>query len=289
MSPTIIGLAVGGVVLTVSFLVWEGRVSEPLLPLRLFRNPIFSISSALGFLIGFALFGGVVFLPLFLQVVTGVSATNSGLLILPLTAGIVTGSVGSGRLTTFTGRYKVFPVAGSGLAVVGTYLLSFLTAETSQWVSALYMGVLGLGGGMVMQVSLLAIQNAVEHRDLGVATSSAQVFRLLEGSLGVAVFGAIMNARLLEELPLRLPAETLAAVQGEITELLSSPASIRALPPPVAIGIAVSLEVAIQAIFFWSVPVMVVGFVISCYLKEIPLRDTVVSTPLTEGMEEANS
>lgn len=289
LSPTIVGLAVGGVLLTVCFLAWEGRVSEPLLPLRLFRNPIFSISSALGFLIGFALFGGIVFLPLFLQIVTGVSATNSGLLILPLTAGIVLGSVGSGRLTTFTGRYKVFPVAGSGLAVVGTYLLSFLTAETSQWMSGLYMGVLGLGVGMVMQVSLLAIQNAVEHRDLGVATSSAQFFRSLGGSFGVAVFGAIMNARLLEELPLRLPAEALAAVQGEITELLSSPASIRALPLPVANGIAASLEIAIQAIFFWSVPVMVVGFVISCYLKEIPLRDTVVPTPLVEGMEEAKS
>ena len=153
--------------LTAGFLAWETRVAEPLLPLRLFRNPIFSVSSALGFLIGFALFGGVVFLPLFLQVVTGVSATASGLLILPLTAGMVAGSVGSGRLTTATGRYKVYPVAGSALTAVGMALLSLMTAETPFWIGSLQMAVLGLGVGMVMQVSLLAIQNAVDYRDLG--------------------------------------------------------------------------------------------------------------------------
>ena len=200
-SPVILGLAGGGTALTAAFLAWESRVAEPLLPLRLFRNPIYSISSALGFLIGFALFGGVVFLPLFLQVVTGVSATASGLLLLPLTAGMVAGSVGSGRLTTSTGRYKAFPIAGSALTVAGTALLSGMTAATPFWVGSLQMALLGLGVGMVMQVSLLAIQNAVEYRDLGVATSSAQFFRSLGGSFGVALFGAIMNARLLAELP----------------------------------------------------------------------------------------
>ena len=206
-SPVILGLAGGGAALTLGFLAWETRVAEPLLPLRLFRDPIFSVSSALGFLIGFALFGGVVFLPLFLQVVTGVSATASGLLILPLTAGMVAGSVGSGRLTTATGRYKVYPVAGSALTAAGMALLSLMTAETPFWISSLQMAVLGLGVGMVMQVSLLAIQNAVDYRDLGVATSSAQFFRSLGGSFGVALFGAIMNARLLAELPANVPAE----------------------------------------------------------------------------------
>ena len=273
--------------LTAGFLVWEGRVAEPLLPLRLFRNPIFSICSALGFLIGLALFGGIVFLPLFLQVVTGVSATSSGLLILPLTAGVVVGSVGSGRLTTATGRYKVFPVVGSALAIAGMYLLSLMTAQTPQWASSTAMVLLGLGVGMVMQVSLLAIQNAAEYRDLGVATSSAQFFRSLGGSFGVAIFGAIMNARLLEELPARIPADALSAVGGEVTQLLNSPAAIRALPPAVAGGIEASLELAIQAVFFWAVPVMVIGFVLSWYLQEIPLRDTVGPAVLADGVEES--
>ena len=288
-SPVILGLVGGGAALTAGFLAWETRVAEPLLPLRLFRNPVFSISSALGFLIGFALFGGVVFLPLFLQVVTGVSATASGLLILPLTAGMVVGSVGSGRLTTRTGRYKVFPVSGCALATAGMALLSLMTAETPFWISSLQMALLGLGVGMVMQVSLLAVQNSVEYRDLGVSTSSAQFFRSLGGSFGVALFGAIMNARLLEELPVHVPAAALAAVRGEMSELLSSPAAIRALPPPVAGGVAASLELAIQAVFFWAVPIMLLGFVLSCYLREIPLRDTVGPVPLVEGAEEAGA
>ena len=283
-SPTIIALAVSGVAMTAIFLWWETRVSEPLLPLRLFRNGIYAVASALGFLIGFALFGGVVFLPLFLQVVNGVSATDSGLLVLPLTAGIVVGSVGSGRLTTSTGRYKIFPIVGSALAAAGMYLLSGMVAETARVMSSVYMVVLGLGVGMVLQVSLLAVQNAVEHADLGIATSSAQFFRLLGGSFGVAIFGAIMNARLLAELPLRIPADALAAVRGEVTDLLSTPAAIRALPTAVASGVTSALELALQAVFFWAVPIMVVAFALSWLLREIPLRETVGAPPPTDGI-----
>ena len=286
-SPVIVTLATAGVVLTAGLLWWETRVPEPLLPLRLFRNGIFSIGSALGFLIGFALFGGIVFLPLFLQVVNGVSATDSGLLVLPLTAGIVVGSVGSGRLTTSTGRYKIYPIVGSALAAVGMYLLSGMVAETSRVTSSLYMVVLGLGVGMVLQVSLLAVQNAVEHTDLGVATSSAQFFRSLGGSFGVAIFGAIMNARLLTELPLRVPAAAVGAMRGEVTDLLNSPAAIRALPIEVAAGVVSAVEVALQAVFFWATPIMVVAFVLSWLLREIPLRDTVGAAPPVEGIEEA--
>jgi EmrB/QacA subfamily drug resistance transporter len=285
-SPVIIGLGTGGVVLTAGFAFWEARAVEPLIPLRLFRNPVFSVSSALGFLVGFALFGGVVFLPLFLQVVTGVSATSSGLLILPLTAGIVTGSVGSGRLTTSTGRYKVFPVVGMALATVGMYLLGGMTAETSQLAGSVYMVLMGLGVGMTMQVTLLAVQNAAEYRDLGVATSSAQFFRSMGGSFGVAIFGAIMNTRLLAELPARVPVEAVANVSGEVTRLLSSPAAIRALAPAVAAGIADSVELAIQAVFLSAVPIMIVGFILSLFLKEIPLRETIGPTPPVEGAGE---
>ena len=278
-SPVISGLAVGGVLLTVGFAVWETRVPEPLLPIRLFGDSIFSISSALGFLIAFALFGGVVFLPLFLQVVAGESATNSGLLILPLTAGIVAGSVGSGRLTTATGRYKVYPIVGTALATAGMYLLSTMHADTLRLASSMYMVIVGLGVGMVMQVSLLAVQNTADYRDLGVATSSTVFFRSMGGAFGVAIFGAIMNARLAVELPARVPPEALAAVSGDVTGLLNSPVEIRALPVPVANGIAASLELAINAVFLWAVPIMALGFVLSWFLREIPLRETIGPTP----------
>ena len=284
-SPVISGLALGGVLLTVGFVVWEARVPEPLLPMRLFGDSIFSISSALGFLIAFALFGGVVFLPLFLQVVAGESATNSGLLILPLTAGIVAGSVGSGRLTTATGRYKVYPIVGTALATGGMYLLSTMHADTLRLASSMYMVMVGLGVGMVMQVSLLAVQNTADYRDLGVATSATQFFRSMGGAFGVAIFGAIMNARLAVELPARVPAEALAAVSGDVTGLLNSPVEIRALPVPVANGIAASLELAINAVFLWAVPIMALGFVLSWFLREIPLRET-IGPPPADGATE---
>ena len=284
-SPIILGLAVSGLSIFYAFLWWETRVAAPLFPLRLFQNRIFSVSSGLGFIIGFALFGGAVFLPLFLQVVNGVSATNSGLLVLPLTGGIVAGSVGSGRLTTLTGRYRVFPIAGTGLSVIGMYLLSLMHAETARLTSSVYMLVLGLGVGMVLQVSLLAIQNAVEQGDLGVATASAQFFRSLGGAFGVAIFGAIMNAYLLSELPARIPARVLDSIGGDVTDLLNSPAAIWKLPADVASGIAASLELAIQAVFFWAVPLMLVAFALSWWLEEIPLRETVAFSPPLEDFE----
>ena len=147
------------------------------------------------------------------------------------------------------------------------------------------MATLGLGVGMVMQVTLLAIQNAVEYRDLGIATSSAQFFRSMGGSFGVAIFGAIMNARLLGELPNQLPVEVVSALGGEVTTLLSSPEAIRALPEEVAVGITVALAAAIQEVFLWAAPISAVGFALSWFLKEIPLRETVGSGPPVEGTD----
>ena len=286
-SPIIVTLIVGGALLTAAFVTWEARTAEPILPLRLFRDPLVSASSVLNFLIGCALFGGVVFLPLFLQVVTRVSATASGLLLVPLTAGIVTGSVGSGQIVSRTGRYRLWPIGGMAMATTGMYLLSLMRADTAWAVSAVYMLCLGLGIGSVIQVTMLAVQNAVEYRDLGVVTSATQFFRSMGGSFGVAIFGAIMNARLAAELPRHLPAEALARVGGEVSRLLSSPAAIRALPPPVAAGIAESLELAISSVFLWAVPLMAAGFVVSWFVKEIPLRQTVGAATQAEGAGEA--
>ena len=274
-SWVVVGSATVGLMLTIGFVTWEAHVIEPLLPLRLFKSSIFSICSALGFLTGLALFGAVVFLPLWFQVVTGVSATSSGLLVLPLTAGTVIGSMGSGRLTSWTGRYKVFPRVGGVLAVTGMCLLGYMDTDTAGLAGAIYMGTLGLGVGMVLQVSLLAVQNAVHYRDLGVATSSAQFFRSMGGSFGVALFGAIMNARLEVELPRQLSSGVVSALGGDVTSLLSSPESIRALPDDVAGGVAVSLAAAIQEVFLWAALISVLVVVLSWFLKEIPLRDTV--------------
>ena len=274
-SPVILGLATVGTLGLVMFVYWERRVSEPLLPMRLFESSIFSVSSALGFLTGTALFGGVIFLPLFLQIVTGMSATNSGLLLLPLTAGVVAGSVGSGRIISYTGRYRAWPIGGFGLATVGMFLLSTMTASTAASLSSIYMVVLGVGVGSAMQVTVLVVQNSVDYRDLGVATSAAQFFRQMGGSFGVALFGAIMNARSGVELPLRVPESALIDVGGDVTRLLNSPTAIRALPPAVATGIVSSVELAIQSVFFWAVPLMLIGFVLTWFLKEIPLRETV--------------
>ena len=285
-SPIIVTLILGGALLTAAFVTWEAQTAEPILPLRLFRDPLVSASSVLNLLIGCALFGSVIFLPLFLQVVTGVSATASGLLLVPLTAGIVTGSVGSGQIISRTGRYRLWPIGGMAMATMGMYLLSLMRADTAWAVGAVYMLCLGLGIGSVVQVTMLVVQNAVEYRDLGVATSATQFFRSMGGSFGVAIFGAIMNARLATELPRHLPAEALARVGGDVSRLLNSPAAIRALPAPVAAGIAESLELAIRSVFLWAVPVMAAGFVVSWFVKEIPLRQTVGPSTPAEGAAE---
>ena len=178
-----------------AFIWQESRAAEPILPLHLFRNRVFAVTSAIGFVIGFALFGALTYLPLFQQVVRGATPTESGLQLIPVMAGVLIGSIGSGQAITATGRYKAFPIIGCAIATVGLLLLSRLDAGTSTLFASLAMFVLGLGLGLVMQVLVLAVQNAVEYSDLGVATSGATLFRSLGGSLGTAVLGAIFTAR----------------------------------------------------------------------------------------------
>ncbi len=195
-SPTIIVLSVTSVALLVAFLAVERRATEPLLPLRLFRGPIFSISSSVSFVIGVAMFGCISFLPLFLQVAGGASATDSGLLLVPLMIGMLGASVFSGQVITRTGRYRVLPIVGTGIAATGLLLLSTMDAGTPRLESGIYMTTLGIGLGLSMQVLILATQNSVKVSDLGVATSSVNFFRSVGGSVGVALFGALFNARL---------------------------------------------------------------------------------------------
>lgn len=272
-SSTIIGLTTVGLVLTGAFVAWEARAAEPIMPLGLFRLPVFRVSVVLSFLVGVGMFGGIIFLPLFLQVVNGVSATNSGLLTLPMMIGIMATSIGSGRLITRTGRYKIYPVAGFGVAAAGMWMLSRMDVHTTATYSSLAMFVFGAGIGLISQVLILAMQNEADPADLGVVTSSATFFRQIGGSFGVAVFGAVLTAGLTRELPRLLPEG--ATTSGDTGSLLNSPEAIRGLPQGVQDAIVEALTRATQNVFLLALVILLIGFVVVWRLKELPLKDTV--------------
>ena len=244
----------------------ESRAAEPILPLELFRNQTFRTTSAIGFVIGFALFGSVTFIPLYLQIVKGHSATVSGLLMTPMMLGVLATSTASGFLISRYGRYRVFPIAGTALATVGLYLLSRLGVETPTGVAAAYMLVLGLGLGMVMQVLVLAAQNAVDYRLLGVATSGATLFRQVGGSIGVSIFGAIFTNRLGRELAQRLP-------PGAHAPAHASPALIRHLPPAIHALYVAAVAAALHPVFLTAAAIMAVAFALAWRLHDVPLRE----------------
>src|ERR1022692_3593406 len=230
-SPVIIVLAIAAVILVGLFVRAERRAAEPVLPLRLFSNRVFSVTSGMGLIVGFALFGSVTYLPLFLQVVNGATPTSSGLQILPLMGGLLITSIASGQLITRTGKYKPFPIAGTAIMVIGLALLSTMTAHTSRLDASAFMFVLGLGLGLVMQVLVLAVQNAVDYQDLGVATSGATLFRSIGGSVGTSILGSIFSSRLASELASLLPRTASGSVSGSVTH--ANPAALAKLPPPI--------------------------------------------------------
>ena len=272
-SWEIIGLTVVGVVLLVLFLVQEGRASEPLIPLRLWRGRVFSVASGLEFLVGLAMFGGIIFLPLYLQTVGGASAENSGVLILPLMAGMMTSSISSGRIITRTGRYKVFPVVGTAIISIGLYLLSTMGVGTSRLTSSLFMVLLGIGMGMIIQVMVLAVQNSVPHRDLGTATATESFMRSMGGAFGVAIFGAILNNRLAYNLHALLPA-SIGGGNLDLGGITGSPAAIRQLPQPVQDAVILALARSIHVVFLAAVPLALIAFAVTWLLPELPLRET---------------
>jgi EmrB/QacA subfamily drug resistance transporter len=277
-SAQIIGLAAAAAVLLGLFLAWEARATEPILPLRLFRNPIFTVAVAITLLIGLALFGAVVYLPEYLQVVQGASAIRSGLELMPLTLGIVVASAGSGQVISRIGRYKAFPIIGAALLTVGFWLLTHIQVGTSTAVLSCWMVVVGLGIGCIMQVAVLAVQNAVDYRDLGTATSATVFFRILGGTFGTALFGAVLLNRLQHNLAALLPAGHahlgLGALQG-------APQQLRALPAPVLHPLLEAFARSYQVVYFWAVPFAVATLL----LREAPLR----TTAHVGGGEEATS
>jgi EmrB/QacA subfamily drug resistance transporter len=286
-APTIIMLAVAAVILIIGFLFVEQRAAEPVLPLELFRNRVFALAAAIGFVVGFALFGATTYLPVFLQVVNGASPTISGLRMTPLMAGVLITSITSGQLITRRGRYRLFPIVGTALMTCGMFLLSRMDEQTSILLESVYMLVLGLGLGLVMQVLVLAVQNAVEYRNLGAATSGATFFRSIGGSFGTAVFGAIFANLLASHLaPLAS-----ALPPGFNAGSAENPAALRQLPAPVHAEFVHAYAQSLQTVFLVAVPIAAVAFVLTLFLPEVPLRTTAQATDVghTFAMPTARS
>jgi EmrB/QacA subfamily drug resistance transporter len=284
-SPQSIVLAVAGLVLVLLFLQAEHRAKEPVIPLKLFRIRVFNSASAIGFVMGFAMFGALTFLPLFLQNVKGVSPTASGLRILPLMGGMLGASILSGRLVTRWGRYKIFPIIGTALMTIGAFLMSLIGEHTGAWVMAGYMFVFGVGLGFIMQVLVVAVQNAVSYEDLGVATSSATFFRMIGGCFGTAVFGAIYANVLLHKL-----APTIASlphVNGPKLNLQTQdPAALHTLArlaPEVYDKVIAAITATVQTVFLVAVPIAFLAFLLSWLLPELELRKTVQTVDTGEG------
>ncbi|MEV7288858.1 MFS transporter [Streptomyces sp. NPDC093252] len=267
-SRMILGLAAGAVVSALLFLAAERYAAEPLIPLRLFRDSVFNITGLVGLVIGVALFGAASYLPTYLQMVDGASATESGLLMLPMMGGIVGASIVSGQLITHSGRYKIHPILGGALSVAGMYLLSQLETGTPRWQYSVWMFVLGAGIGMVMPVLVLAVQNSVRPADLGTATSANNYFRQIGGSVGAAVFGTLFADRLTDALADRLP-RTPGTELPDAESL--TPQAVHALPPALRDAYIQAYADAMPRIFLYLVPVLVVGLFLAFFLKEKPL------------------
>jgi EmrB/QacA subfamily drug resistance transporter len=280
-SPLIIGLAVAGVVCTILFLVAERRAVEPVIPLPLFANKVFSASSAIGFVVGFAMFGALTFLPLFLQDVKGVSPIQSGVRLFPMMGGLLVASIGSGQLVSRWGRYKVFPVVGTALMTVGLYLMSHIGVATGAWVMAGYMAVFGLGLGFVMQVLVVAVQNAVPYEELGTATSGVTFFRFIGGSFGTAVFGALFSNLLLGNV---LHALHLAKVPAGFNLNAENPSGIHGLPAELRAGVVNGIAHTIQTMFLIGVPIAFVAFLLSWTLPELELRKSIRTSEPAENL-----
>jgi EmrB/QacA subfamily drug resistance transporter len=280
-SVEVIAATLGFIILVAGFILVERRVPEPVMPLRLFRNKVFSTSSGIGFVVGFAMFGAITFLPLYMQRVQGVSATGSGLRLIPLMAGLLLTSLASGQIISRTGRYKLFPILGCGCFTVGLFLLSLMNEHTGVIESSLYMFVLGIGLGMVMQVLVLAVQNAVEYRDLGTATSAATFFRTIGSCIGVAAFGTVFTTELTKHLAVGIPPT--ATGKCSAAALSSSSGVLAQCPAEVQSWFIGAYATAIHVVFLSAVPVGLVAFGLAFLLPEIRLRTATRTSDIAEA------
>ena len=270
-SPTIIGLFAGSAA-ALGIFVWvesrsSGPESAPILPMRLFANPVFTVCCVLSFVVGFAMLGALTFLPTYMQFVDGVSATTSGLRTLPMVAGMLSTSIGSGVLVGRTGRYKIFPVAGTAVMALAFLLMSRMDPSTSALLQSVYLFILGAGIGSCMQVLVLIVQNTSSFEDLGVATSGVTFFRTIGSSFGAAIFGSLFTNFLHSRIGAAL------AASGASPAAANSPEALHRLPRTVAAPIVSAYAASLTQVFFWAVPVALVGFTLALFLREVPLRD----------------
>lgn len=281
VAPITLSVLGCGLLLTVIFLWQEQRAAEPILPLRLFRNHTFSLTSALAFIIGAGMFGAIVMLPLYLQVVKGNSATEAGLKLIPLMLGIVSMSIFSGKKISSTGKYKIFPIIGAGIMTFGLILMSTLNENTSFGILSIYSILIGAGLGLSMQTIVIALQNSVDFQDMGIATSSNTFFRSLGGAFGTAIFGTILSNRIayyLQENFATLSQTNPKAVEGfdstKLEVLTTNTSMIITLPPAIRETVLHSFTQTFQVVFFAAAPVTFMGFILAFFLKEKPLQSS---------------
>ncbi len=268
-SHVINGFIALGISLGALFVLWETKAREPIMPLRLFKNDIFSVASLLALASGVAMFSAIIFLPEYFQIVRGFTATKSGLLMLPLIMGLLVASILSGRNISKTGGYKKFPIIGSIATGVGLFFLSHISTTTPLPLLASWMFLVGLGIGSSIQVTTLVVQNSTDRSDLGTATALVTFFRSIGSSFGTAIFGAILTSRLATHIT-----ELLPGISGEtITKNISAGTSqIRQLPPGYTETVLNAFAMAFQDVFFWTIPFVVVALIIAFFLREIPLK-----------------
>jgi EmrB/QacA subfamily drug resistance transporter len=280
-SSTILSLIALCVTTAIAFVVVEARTKEALIPLELFKNPIFRVSSLLALISGMAMFAAIIYLPEYQQVVRGYSATKSGLLMLPLVFGLLIASIGSGRVISKTGKYRMFPIVGTLITAYGIWLLSHVGVATDQWILSIWMFITGLGIGMSLQVTTLAVQNAVHPKDMGTATSTVTFFRSIGSTIGTAILGAVLIARFTAHLSILLPGGTsgFSATSG------MNLSQIYALPPEISARVLEAFTLAFQDVFMTTLPLAMLAFIIALFLKEQPLRTDAREYAEGEGFE----
>ncbi|MFF8948458.1 MDR family MFS transporter [Streptomyces sp. NPDC014940] len=270
-----------GVAALVGFVFWQTRAAEPVLPLHIFRSGNFTLMSVIGFVTGFVMFGATLFLPLYQQAVQGASATNSGLLLLPMLGAMLVTSMVAGRITTNSGRYKVFPIVGGVLMVVGLYLLSLMDTGTTRLTSGIYMAVLGAGMGCLMQITMLVAQNSVEMKDMGVASSSTTLFRTLGSSFGVAVMGALFNHKVQDVM-----AAKAGALGSKVTERSAQldAASLAKLPAQAREAYQHAVSAGTHSAFLLGAVIAVLVLIAALFVKEVPLKGGPQKPEVTEAL-----
>jgi EmrB/QacA subfamily drug resistance transporter len=273
-SGQILGLGLVAVAAVVTFLFTETRAAEPVLPLHVFRNRNFSVATGMSFLLGMAMLGALTFLPLYQQTVQHLSAVGSGLLLIPMMLGVTVTSLIGGFVMTKTGRYKAMPIIGGAIMSLAMYLLTGLGVHTTLLQSGLYYAVLGVGMGFLMQITSVIVQNSVDPRDIGVASSSRAFFQQIGGSIGVALFGAIFARRLIDSMTSLLPGVHLNAGGGQL-----DPVTVNHLPAPVKHDVFYAIAHAIQGVFIWALPAAIAVFVLAWFIKEVPLRSSAAPPP----------